>query len=84
MFEESTSASSCGVAKTSTVVLQFDGSKETFEDWWEKAKLALVISEMDDLLVKDIDSKLPEKESEAIGAAQKKLVKQNKLEMAKL
>ena len=65
-------------------MLQFDGSKETFEDWWEKAKLALVISEMDDLIVKDIDSELPEKESEAIGAAQKKLVKQNKLGMAKL
>ena len=84
MFEESTSSSSCGVAKASTVMLLFDGSKETFEDWMEKVKFSLTISEMDDLLAKDIDSDLPEKESEATGVAQKKLVKQNKLGMAKV
>ena len=39
---------------------------------------------MDDLLAKDIDSDLPEKESEATGNAQKKLVKQNKMGMAKV
>ena len=64
------------------VLSRFDGTKQEFEEWWEKVKLMLAVKECDHLLEKEIDADLPEKEKEAAGAAQKKLVRQNKTAMA--
>ena len=86
MFEESTSSMSCGTtnAKGTRVALVFDGSKEKFEEYWENVTLLFAVNEMDHLLSEDIDSDFPAKESDASTAAQKKLVKQNKIGMAKV
>ena len=56
MFEESTSSMSCGTtnAKGTRVALVFDGSKEKFEEYWEKLILLFTVNEMDHLLSKDI------------------------------
>ena len=85
MFEESTSSISCGTtnAKGMRVALVFDGSKEKFEEYWENVTLLFAVNEMDHLLSKDIDSEFPAKDSEATGAAQKKLIKYNKIGMEK-
>ena len=64
------------------VLSRFNGTKQEFEEWWEKVKLMLAVKECDHLLEKEIDADLPEKEKEAAGAAQKKLVRQNKTAMA--
>ena len=44
----------------------------------------MTLVEIDHMLVKDFDSELPERESEATGLAQNNLVKQNKTIMAKV
>ena len=86
LFEESTSSMSCGTtnAKGTRVALVFDGSKEKFDEYWENVTLLFAVNEMDHLLSEDIDSDFPAKESDASTAAQKKLVKQNKIGMAKV
>ena len=84
--ESTTSSSSASglVATKSTFLLRFDGSKENFEEWWEKVKLLMTLSELDHLFDKETENYFPAKENEATGAAQKKLVRQNKIGMARV